>query len=176
MVAVGKEERGRRESESKVEVFPEATCLLMSSFAQQGRYSLHLGNWVTKVGRRYAGSRHCRCVVYLCRMEERRAGMPGWESQWAGRWGPGWVVKKESVHMQGVAAVLHGHGQLRDAGPAGPVCSPSRPYVFPFEGDCRKKASGSGGKRRASQYLGGLCHPQQPGLHLKSKVPSPGLI
>lgn len=34
--------------------------------------------------------------------------MPGQESQWAGRWGPGCVVKKESVHMQGVAAVLPG--------------------------------------------------------------------
>lgn len=34
--------------------------------------------------------------------------MPGHEGQWAGRWGPGCEVKKESVHMQGVAAVLPG--------------------------------------------------------------------
>lgn len=34
--------------------------------------------------------------------------MPGHRGQWAGRWGPGCEVKKESVRMQGVAAVLPG--------------------------------------------------------------------
>lgn len=34
--------------------------------------------------------------------------MPGHESQWAGSSGPGCEVKKESVRMQGVAAVLPG--------------------------------------------------------------------
>lgn len=34
--------------------------------------------------------------------------MPGHQGQWAGRWGPGCEVKKESVRMQGAAAVLPG--------------------------------------------------------------------
>lgn len=42
MAAGGKEEWGRRKSE-RVRLVLEAACLLMSSFAREGRYSLRLG-------------------------------------------------------------------------------------------------------------------------------------
>lgn len=93
--------------------------------------------------------------------------MPGLEGQWAGRPGLGCVVKKESVHMQGVAAVLPQHGQRTVEGP---VCSPPKQRGFPFEGRCTERAAGGESRslrsRRAYQHTGGLCGLQLCGLDL----------